>query len=613
MLEDDRKKAMKRPKLDNSLYRTFGAGKRGKGDDSLNSPFSLSVSSNCIYIADYSNHRVQVIDKESLTYMHTIGTGNPGLSISPVLHFNHPIAICIDESLNRMYVSDNHNHRIVIVNLTSGKYISTICETCLPGQDNQHLNLPQGICLDISRQILYVADTTNNRVQAFSVTNNEFIESIKCNLDSPVGLCIDEQENTLYISDWNNERIAIYDCSKRELLDDIGSIASSNKDTKFSSPYGICIDKHRSQLLVSENNNNRILVLDKETGNIIRYIGASEEFKSTVGNLHRPREIAIDKDGTIYIIDKSNHRVIIDLSRKYETKSDDPISNMHAVSINITAACTAVATKSDQTKSTPVTVTVAGSSINNSVSTKKNTDHMSLTKAATVHTVVPVNAPSVAPAVVSAPVISNHNYNHKLVAYPDVPCYIPTHALPAPCSLLTALGMIVNTDLCADIKFTVCDVAVPAHKLILAARSPVLGKLITENISRKTMLDIVIDDVSIESVKEFLNYLYTDACTTEVAMFTHVYDLLKLATRYEVSILKLHAEEIIVNCLTCSNACDVLLYAESLGQNDLMERITQYIVINAKLVMQSEGFVSLIKKRPALLIVITQRLAMILP
>ena len=188
------------------LTREIGVrGKPGKSNDKLNNPYSICVDAAFVYVADYGNHRVQVFDKRFLgKAVRTFGTGIAGEGDN---QFYHPISIAVDDTFDvirkgYLYVSDFWNRRVQVLDKGSGALIRSVGAGII--------GKPQGICLNRSKRELMVADTSNNRIQIFHCYTGELLRSYK-NVNTPSSLALNEDHNELYVSDWECERVIVLD------------------------------------------------------------------------------------------------------------------------------------------------------------------------------------------------------------------------------------------------------------------------------------------------------------------------------------------------------------------------------------------------------------------
>jgi tripartite motif-containing protein 2/3/tripartite motif-containing protein 71 len=319
-------------KRKHQTFNCLGVGKKGKGDNSFCAPFSCTLSSDHIFVADYGNHRIQVFSKDTLTYIKTIGGSSS--TIHTESNLNHPISICYNDRLDYIYVADYYHHRIQIYNAESGDWIRSIGDNGgRSGKSNNSFHSPQGVCIDCNLDRLYIADTGNNRIQVYNSVSCEYLFSIGVSgksgfsnalFDSPGAVCIDYVSQNLYVSDWNNERVQIFSANTGKWIRTIGTTGEDGTSNKhLSGPYGVSIDFISNLVYIVDSLNNRVQVFNKGDGEYVRSISIedNEVVKSnngsvnTAGGLFQAREVCVDqKTGRLYIVDRGNHRILIDFT-----------------------------------------------------------------------------------------------------------------------------------------------------------------------------------------------------------------------------------------------------------------------------------------------------------
>jgi DNA-binding beta-propeller fold protein YncE len=90
-----------------------GTGGAGAAADRLSSPYHLIIdSSDALYIADFSNHRVQKFTAASSTGITVVGQprGAAGNSLNDL---TQPTCLLLDSNKN-LYVSDTGNNRVLL-------------------------------------------------------------------------------------------------------------------------------------------------------------------------------------------------------------------------------------------------------------------------------------------------------------------------------------------------------------------------------------------------------------------------------------------------------------------------------------------------------------------
>ena len=169
-------------------------------------PSSITISSitRQIYIVDWGNHRIQVLNPD-LTFSHSFGSYGSAKG-----QFNNPCDIAID-SQGLVYVADWGNYRIQKFS-PNGKFVARFgSKGSGPGQ----LDWPWGITIDIADTgLVYVSDSNNHRVSVFT-SDGVFVSSFGSkgsNIDQfiePQGLKFN-REGLLYVCDYGNDRLVVY-------------------------------------------------------------------------------------------------------------------------------------------------------------------------------------------------------------------------------------------------------------------------------------------------------------------------------------------------------------------------------------------------------------------
>ena len=176
------------------------------------------------------------------------------------------------------------------------------------GKGKGQFSDPWGVALD-SDGCIYVSDSGNERIQKFTF-DGQYIHSVtdKNLIGRLRGLKINN--NKLYVCDEDNNRILIFD---RE-LNYITHIGGSNgsRPGQFSWPHDIAWDSS-SMLYVADRGNGRIQVLD-EDGRYVREFGQRGRGH---GELFGPYYIDVARD-LVYVSETGNSRVsVFDTSGRF--------------------------------------------------------------------------------------------------------------------------------------------------------------------------------------------------------------------------------------------------------------------------------------------------------
>ena len=162
---------------------------------------TISPTTGRIYVSDFGNHRIQVLNPD-LTFSYSFGGEG-----STNGKFNNPKFIAINNQ-GLVYISDWGNHRIQVFT-PKGEYITQFgTYGSGPGQ----LQYPTGLV--IYNNLLYVVERDNNRVSVFT-TEGLFVNSFgeegdeKDQFKRPRGITVDK-EGYLYVCDYENGRLVVY-------------------------------------------------------------------------------------------------------------------------------------------------------------------------------------------------------------------------------------------------------------------------------------------------------------------------------------------------------------------------------------------------------------------
>ena len=163
---------------------------------------AFNTSNNKVYVVDYGNHRVQVLNSD-LTFSSTFGKKGSGKG-----QFDHPRGIACD-STGKVYVADTDNYRIQVFT-AEGKFLRMFGRR---GQGRGELNYPCNVAVDTSGMV-YVSEDGNHRVSVFT-SEGQFVTSFgregsgPGEFKYPRGQEVDNN-GVVYVCDSYNNRVQVF-------------------------------------------------------------------------------------------------------------------------------------------------------------------------------------------------------------------------------------------------------------------------------------------------------------------------------------------------------------------------------------------------------------------
>lgn len=207
-----------------------------------------------------------------------------------------------------LMVADTLNNRVQKFDGTSWSVVGAGTVGTGTGQ----FRAPEAVTFSLDGQRIYVADTGNQRLQwstdgGLNWSIFATIGTSRSQVKAPQGLALD-QDGNLYVSDTGNGRVLRFDGG----LPGLGTVIASNGlgSGQVRSPRGLAVTP-TFQLFITDELASRVLriedantVLTATTGVAIATSGVG------LNKVKNPQGIALDGDGTIYVADTGNSRVL---------------------------------------------------------------------------------------------------------------------------------------------------------------------------------------------------------------------------------------------------------------------------------------------------------------
>ncbi|OMF04359.1 hypothetical protein BK127_33680, partial [Paenibacillus sp. FSL H7-0331] len=270
-----------------------------------------------VYVADYDNNRIQKLTVTGASSVWSEWKKSGGGLGSGLGEFESPTDVAVDSSGN-VYVADRYNHRIQKLTVATGVWSEWKKSGGGKGSGPGEFEYPGGVAVDRSGNV-YVADTNNHRIQKLTVATGIWSEWKKSGggkgsslgeFNYPSGLEVDSSGN-VYVADTSNNRVQKLTVATgvwSEWKKSGGGKGSSLGE--FNEPFSVAVDSN-GDLYVADSENNRIQKLIVATGIWSEWKKSGGGYGSNLGEFEYPSGVAIDSRGNVYVADFSNNRIQI--------------------------------------------------------------------------------------------------------------------------------------------------------------------------------------------------------------------------------------------------------------------------------------------------------------
>jgi len=264
------------------------------------------------------------------------GDGGPATAAQ----LNGPFDIAFDNAGN-LYFSDTFNHRIRRIDARTG-VIATIAGTREGGYAGDggpatraSLNEPYGIVLDRAGNI-FIVDRLNRRVRRVDAASGVITTlagtgeaaysgdggpAARAGLAEPNGLALDAEQRRLYIADVTDHRVRVVDLASGVIQTFAGTGQAEHSGdggpARAAGIFGARAVKlgPDGTVYILERQGSSLRAVDPKTGIISTVAGTTTRGYSGDGGpalaavFNAPKEMAIDRDGSVLIVDTENHAI----------------------------------------------------------------------------------------------------------------------------------------------------------------------------------------------------------------------------------------------------------------------------------------------------------------
>lgn len=137
----------------------------------------------------------------------------------------------------------------------------------------------------------------------------------------------------------------------------------------------------------------------------------------------------------------------------------------------------------------------------------------------------------------------------------------------------------------SDVTLIVEEKEIKAHKIVLAARSPVFDAMFNSTMKENLESRVDIDDFSYDEIQELLRYIYTGKVPK---LQEQTNRLLVMSDKYDLAELKTMCEQALGANLSIETAGSMLILADTYDAAQLKAHAMQFILCNATETMETE-------------------------
>ncbi|WVZ93114.1 hypothetical protein U9M48_039120, partial [Paspalum notatum var. saurae] len=178
-----------------------------------------------------------------------------------------------------------------------------------------------------------------------------------------------------------------------------------------------------------------------------------------------------------------------------------------------------------------------------------------------------------------------------------------------PSDLTEHFGNLLLSEEGADVTFSVRGATFPAHKIVLAARSPVFKAQLYGQMKESRARCVTVEDMQPDVFKSLLEFIYTDSLPDWYDLDAEEYceiarHLLAAADRYAMDRLKLLCASILVEDLDVENVATMLAIADQHNCDRLKGVCVEFMASSKEMdaVVKTEGYANLKRTRPSILV-----------
>lgn len=257
------------------------------------SVLGVNSNTNRVYVGDFDNGIVSVIDMTTNTVVATIpglkvniNDGPTDIAVNPntnriyvgrTVHFGgqitvidgatnsvstigglgaHPVSLAVNAITNRIYVANQLSNNVSVVNGGTNGVITTI----------GGFAAPVGVAVNPVTNRIYIGNSNTDSISIIDGNTNTIVATIALGAD-PFRIAVDPTTNRIYVSQWLNDYVAVIDGSSNSIVTTIGV---------GDSPLGIDVNPNNGRVYTANIGSDNVSIIDGNTNTVVSTVGVDD-------------------------------------------------------------------------------------------------------------------------------------------------------------------------------------------------------------------------------------------------------------------------------------------------------------------------------------------------
>ena len=231
---------------------------------------AVNPSTNTVYVANFSDGSVSVVDGSTNTVTSTVSVGS------------YPAGVAVNPATNTVYVANYFSNSVSVINGST----NTVTSTVSVGRN------PYAVAVNPSTNTVYVANQNDNSMSVIDGLTNTVTSTVSVG-NGPYAVAVNPSTNTVYVSNSGDNSMSVID----GLTNTVTSTVSVG-----NGPSGVAVNPSTNTVYVANYSGNSMLVID----------GSTNTVTSTVSVRSGPNGVAVNPStNTIYVTNSGGNSMSV--------------------------------------------------------------------------------------------------------------------------------------------------------------------------------------------------------------------------------------------------------------------------------------------------------------